>query len=319
MDAGASTASPLSESFAIPAWKSSLNLIGAIVTAAIFLFSGFYKALDPYNFARLAQELLVPAALTMPLTWGLATAEILTGVMVLVPRFRRWGGIFATFLLLSFMIYMGARYTELQGKDCSCFPVINLPLGFTLDFRTAVGKEFFLRDATMLIPAVLAALWAKPFHGLRTASVILGAIAVFVGVSYGMEYSKHNGATAPESIVVDGKPYNLREGKQFIFFYDPECSHCIGVSKELGAFTWKKDFAQVAVPVRQQQWAADFLKDAKWNAGTALEFQKLKAAFPYTGTPYAVLLENGKQIGSIPVFEENGEPGVTLRKLGAIE
>jgi hypothetical protein len=296
-----------------------VNWTAALITAAIFLFSGFYKALEPYSFARLAQELMVWPAFTMPLTWVLASTEILAGVMLLIPQFRKWGGILAVLMLVTFMGYMGINYTALHGKDCSCFPVINLPLGMTLDFRTAVGPMFFVRDFFMLIPAAIAAWWAKPFQGLRTAAVILGAVAVFVGVNYGVAYGKHNGATAPETLTVDGKAINLRDGRYFIFFYDPECSHCNAAAKTMGTYTWKSNITPVAVPVRQQQWAEAFLKDNKWNAKTSLEWQKLKAVFPYENPPYGVVLEDGRQVGTVSLFEENGEPGVTLRKLGAIE
>ena len=319
MDASVSTLAPFGQTLEVPAWKSAINWGAAIITAAIFLFSGFYKALDPYNFSRLAQQLFVPASLTMPLTWVLSSLELLAGIMVLVPRFRKWGGILATALLLTFMGYMAINYTALQGKDCSCFPTIHLPLGLTLDLKESVGPRFFFRDFLMLIPAVLTAWWAKPFQGLRTASVLLGAIVVFVGASYGMAYGKNNGVMAPDTLIVEGQTVNLHQGKYFFFFYDPECGHCNAAAKEMGTYKWKSDMNPIALPVRQQQWADAFLKDNKWNAKSSLEFQKLKAVFPYENTPYGVVIEDGRQTGTVTVYEENNEPGVTLKKLGAIE
>ena len=138
------------------------------------------------------------------------------------------------------------------------------------------------------------------------------------GVNYGVAYAKYNKATAPETLVVDGKSINLRQGKYFIFYYDPECSHCNAAAKTMGTYSWKPEVTAIAVPFRQQQWADAFLKDNKWQAHSSLEVDKLKAAFPYPATPYGLVIENGVQIGAVPLFEENDEPRATLRKLGAV-
>ncbi len=52
----------------------------------------------------------------------LAVAETTAGVLILVPRFRKWGAWLASLLLLVFMVYIGIRYNALIGRDCSCFP-----------------------------------------------------------------------------------------------------------------------------------------------------------------------------------------------------
>jgi uncharacterized membrane protein YphA (DoxX/SURF4 family) len=316
---GADAASPLSYSLETPAWKSAVNHVAAVAIAVLFVASGVYKALDPYNFSRLAEELLVPVAFSMPLALALGVGETLAGVLVLVPRFRRWGGILASLLLISFMIYMGARYTELAGKDCSCFPTIRLPFGLTLDFKRAVGPGFFWSDGAMLLAAGVAAWWAKPSQGLRTATVILGAITAFVGVSFGIAYGQRTGATAPESILVEGQPLNLHQGKFFVFFFDPECSHCNDAAKTMGTYTWKSDIQVIGVPTRQPQWAEAFMSDNKFNGKVSRDLEKLKAVFPFEAGPYGVVIESGKQVGTVAHYGEGGEPGPTLRKLGAIE
>ena len=319
MDAEASTVGPLGHSLETPAWKNVVCHAAAGATAVILLFSGISKAVDPFSFARMAEQLLVPAALSMPLALALAVGETLTGLLVLVPRFRRWGGVLASLLFVSFMVYMGVRYAELQGKDCSCFPTLHLPFGITLDFKRAVGPNFFIGDGLMLAGALLAAWWARPSRGLRTAAVMLGAVAVFVGVSYGVSYGQHNSAAAPESITAGGQTVNLRQGKYFVFFFDPECTHCIAASKTMGAYTWKNGVQVIAVATRMAQWDQDFVNDSKMPAKVSRDLEKLKTAFPFEAGPYGVVIENGRQTGAVPHFEENGEPAVTLKKLGVIE
>ena len=294
----------------MPPWKNVIGHGAAAFTALLFIVTGVYKALDPYHFAQMLEQLLFPVALAMPFTLVLAVGEFLAAVLVLVPRFRRWGAILASLLLLSFMVYMGARYSELAGKDCSCFPIL----------KRAVGPGFFVGDGAMLAIAVLAGLWAKPVQAaLRNVAVILGATAVFVAASFGVAYGTHNGVQAPDSVVVDGQPMDLTHGRFYVFFYDPECSHCNAAAKHMGTLKWKSDMKLIAVPVRQQRWAADFLKDNDFKAMTSLENEKLKKAFPFGDPPYGVVIDGGRQTGAVPRYEENNEPDVTLRQLGAIE
>ena len=94
--------------------------------------------------------------------------------MILVPRFRRWGAILAGLLLLAFMTYIGWNYKALIGRDCSCFPVLTLPFGISIDMRRSVGPGFFYGDFAFIAAAAIAGFWAKRSHGLRTAAVILG-------------------------------------------------------------------------------------------------------------------------------------------------
>src|SRR4029077_11823679 len=126
---------------------------------------GVYKAVDPYGVSRMFEELLVPRQVSLPLVLGLSIAETFGGVMILVPRFRRWGAAITSLLLVVFMIYIGAHYSQLLGKDCSCFPWI----------KRTVGPMFFVGDAGFLAAAALAGWWSKPIefsNALRSAAVV---------------------------------------------------------------------------------------------------------------------------------------------------
>ena len=305
----ASTADSLPHSIDLPTWKNSVGHIAAALVAIIFLVSGVWKAVDPFRARQLMEQFLVPFQLSTALTLALAIGETVAGVLILVPRFRRWGSILGSLLLLSFIVYVGARYSSLVGKDCSCFPII----------KRAVNPAFFLEDGAMLAAALIAGWWSKPSQSLRSAMVILGAVAVFAGVSYGVAVANQTGAKAPESIVVDGKPFEMSHGRYFVFFYDPECSHCNAAAKDMGTLHWKSDVTVIAVPTREQRWAEAFLKDNGLKAVTSLEVAKLKDAFPFGDPPYGVVVENGRMTGPVPHFEENNEPAVTLRQFGVIE
>jgi uncharacterized membrane protein YphA (DoxX/SURF4 family) len=320
------TAPPLPHQLELPAWKSIASHLGAVVVAFLFLIAGVYKAVDPYKFAALANNLLVPFALTLPLAVALSIAETTAGVLILVPRFRRWGALLAGGLLLVFMGYIGWNYSALIGRDCSCFPELKLPFGLAIDLKRSVGPGFFWGDGAFLVAAALAGLWAKPSAGLRTATVILGAVAVFSGVSFGVAYANQNGVQAPESIVVDGKPMSLREGRFFLFFYNPACTHCQAAAANMSKLRFKPDVTVVAIPVGEQQWAQAFLDDAKFTvAHTSLESEKLRQTFKFEYPPYGYVIERGRQTGMVPQYDEgtevakNAEPETTLRQLGVIE
>ena len=69
----------------------------------------------------------------------------------------------------------------------------------------------------MLVLAVLAGSMVAAAGGLRSAALILGAVAVFALVSYGAEAVRQTGIKAPESISVDGQPYPLEHGRSSCF------------------------------------------------------------------------------------------------------
>jgi hypothetical protein len=278
-------------------------LIGAVYMAA-----GGLKILLPFEVQRMMENLHIHASISLPFTIGLGTVEVFTGILLLIPRFRRWGGIIGSALMVAFMGYIGLNYNALVGQDCSCFPWL----------KRAVNVWFFPEDAALLALAAIAWLWAKPSYSKRGAAVIFGACAVFAAISFGAALTHQSGTKAPDSVIVAGKPFSLQDGKIFVFFFDPECSHCNAAAKTMGTYNWKSDVKVLGVPTRMQQWGDAFMSDNKFNGVTTNEAKKLKDVFP-GDTPYGVALENGRSIGMVLHYEENDEPRPTLKKLGFIE
>lgn len=307
----------------MPGWKTLGSHAAAVVVAFLFLMAGVYKAIDPYKFANLAKNLLVPYDLTLPLALLLAVAETTAGTLILVPRFRRWGAVLASLLLLGFMGYIGWNYRALIGRDCSCFPELRLPLGITIDMRRSVGPGFFYGDLAFLAAAAIAGIWAKRSQGLRTAAVILGAVAVFTAVSFGSAYSKLTGLKAPESIVVDGQPMSLQQGRVFLFFYDPECGTCFAVGKSMAPLKFHSDVTVVGIPTRVPQFAASYMKDSGFQAKTSTDSAKLREIFKFDNPPYAALIERGRQTGVImPTQFNEDDPSkhiALLKQMGVVE
>jgi uncharacterized membrane protein YphA (DoxX/SURF4 family) len=293
----------------LPPWKTVVNHIAALAVALLFVVAGVWKAIDPFAVSRMLEQLLVPASLSIPLTLLLATGEMFAGVLVLVPRFRRWGAAVATLLLLAFMIYVAINYNALVGRDCSCFPWV----------KRAIGPAFFPEDGAMMLAAIVAGWWARPAGTLRSAAVVLGAVAVFAGVSYGAAVAKQTGTKAPDSITVDGKPYSLQHGRIFVFFYDPNCSHCDAAARGMAKLNWKSDVTKIGIPTSMPQFAPAFVRETGMTMLTSYDLAPMKAVFPFGDPPYGVVLENGREKGVVPHYEENNEPVETLRKFGLVE
>ena len=287
-------------------WKTTLSWVGAVVLALVFLVSGLWKLTDaPGAAVRMAQA-RVPQSLSLAAAIGFGIAETFTAVLLLVPRFRRWGAWLSGVLLIAFMIFIGFNYTELRGAECSCFPWV----------KRAVGPGFFIGDSVMLLLAVIAGVWARRAYSMRAAAMVLGLIAVFAAGSYGVAAMRQTGTKAPDTVTVDGKPYSLREGKILIFYFDPECLHCLDAAKRMS----KMDFGDtkiVAVPINVPQFAQGFIDDTHLKAVVSTDLQPLKKLFPFVSAPAGVALVDGHEKMALTQFEDP-EPAEALKKIGFI-
>jgi uncharacterized membrane protein YphA (DoxX/SURF4 family) len=311
----------MSESFAVPressiaplleqrSWRNGLNWSAAILISAVFLLAGLWKITDPIGAAvRLAQA-KVPESLSLLTTLMLGTVETFTGVLLLVPRFRRWGAWLGSLLLVAFMIFIGIHYNELRGAECSCFPWI----------KRAVGPGFFAGDGAMLLLAIGAGVWARSAQGVRPAVVILGAVAVFTLVSYGFASTRHTGTKAPDTIAAeDGTPIPLKQGKVFVYFFNPQCLHCLDAGRRLAALNWG-DTRFVGVPTENPQFGDWFMGKAglTGKGPVSKDFETLKKLFPFDLPPAGVALQDGFEKTMLVQFEDK-EPAATLKKIGFV-
>ncbi len=290
-------------------WQAAVNWISAILIAIVFLVAGIWKATDPVGAAvRLAQA-RVPESLSLFAAVAFGIAETFAGVLLLIPRFRRWGSIITSLLLVAFMIFIGIHYKELVGAECSCFPWL----------KRAVGPGFFVGDGIMLALAILAGWWTKQSEGLRPAALVLAAVVVFAGVSYGVSATRQTGTKAPDTITAeDGKVLSLKEGKVLIYFFNPQCMHCLEAGKKMAGYNWG-DTRWIGVATENPQFGGWFLGKAglSGKGPLAKDLDVLKKLFPFDLPPAAVAVENGYQKAMLLQFED-AEPAATLKKIGFI-
>lgn len=291
----------------LPAWKTGIAITFAVLLALMWFVAGGWKITDPFGMAAKMAQVKVPGWLTLPGGMTLGVLEVFAGAMLLVPRMRRWGALLSAGMMIFFMGYVGFHYNALAGQECSCFPWI----------KRAVGPAFFISDGIMLAMAMVTYFWSRPSEGMRSAAMVLGALAVFAGISYGAALANNSGTKAPEFITVDGKRASLGEGKVFLYFFDPECSHCDAAARRAAKWNWK-DTKVIVLPTRQPQFAADFLRDTGMKGGVSPDHQQLKQIFPFGDPPFGVSLENGRQRAGHIIFDKD-QPEADLRKLGFIE
>ena len=254
---------------------------------------------------RMSQA-LVPESWSLTAAVALGIVETVSGLFVLVPRFRRWGAILTGLLLLAFLGWFAIHYAALRGADCSCFPWI----------KRVVGPGFFIGNGLLLLLTAAAGLWSKPPASPRTAALIFAAVAVFAGVSYGVDAAHQSGTRAPAAITVDGRPYSLQHGRIFLFFFNPECRHCIDAGKSMSQLDWG-DTRVVAIPVEEPQYSAQFLQMTGLKANVSSDFAELKQVFGFSGYPSGVALLNGRQKALLTQFE-GSEPAAALKRLGFV-
>jgi hypothetical protein len=290
-------------------WRTGINWTAAILISIVFLVAGLWKVTDPIGAAvRLAQA-KVPESLSVFTAVGLGTLETFTGVLLLIPRFRRWGSWVGTFLLGAFMIFIAIHYNELVGVDCSCFPWV----------KRAVGPQFFVGDGAMMLLAIVAGVWARASMGFRPAAIILGAVAVFALASFGLASTRHTGTKAPASITAeDGRSLSLEEGKVFVYFFNPQCLHCLEAGRRLAALNWG-DTRFIGVPTENPQFGDWFMGKAglTGKGPVSKDLALLQKTFPFDTPPAGVAIENGYEKAMLLQFEDQ-EPSATLKKIGFI-
>jgi uncharacterized membrane protein YphA (DoxX/SURF4 family) len=291
----------------LPGWKNALSWVAAVSLALLFLISGLWKIMDAQGWAQRITQLQFPAYMSLGVALVSGIAETVGAVLIVVPRFRRWGAIVIGGLLLIFVAYFAIHYNALRGEDCSCFPWV----------KRMVGPGFFAGDGLMLLLAVLAGVWSRPSASVRAVMVIVGAVAVFALVSYGVNEVRQKGIRAPSSILVSGQPYSIQHGRYLLYFFHPACMHCFEVAKRMASLDWGETRV-IAVPVEMPQYAAQFLGDTGLKAMVTADFQQLKAIFGYTTYPFGVAIENGREKAPLTRFD-GGEPVATLRHLGFVK
>jgi hypothetical protein len=290
-------------------WQLNAAAIGAVLLGIIFLVSGGWKVLQPFKTGELLEQAQVPAGFGVLGAATLGTIELLTAFLLFVPRYRRWGGMLGSALLIFFIGWIGFYYHTLAGRECSCFPLI----------KRTIGPMFFVSDGVMLLLGAAAWAWSRSVGSFKVPLTALAALTLLAGTSYAVNKAELAHVQVPNPVIVDGQPADLTHGKVFLFFYDPSCMHCDAAARFMAGFDWK-DTRVVSIPTINPQWAASFLRDTHLKAQTSLEVDKLKKAFPFVDPPYGVVLEDGAVKETFGQAKFNApSPKAEFQRLGIVK
>lgn len=144
--------------------KSILNWlvhISRFGLAALFLFTAGAKLVIAKAFAANVSELLTASGISYqrwmwPVTIAVIIAEIITAILLLLPRIVRTGALCAAAMLIGFAGYALYYVYVLNGEplECGCFGGI---------IASQLGVSTALRNLALLVPALLV------FFGYRRA------------------------------------------------------------------------------------------------------------------------------------------------------
>lgn len=296
----------------VPHTHKALRIVAGvcgILLGMIFLVSGGWKLLQPFVTGELLEQAQVPGGFGAYGAAALGTLEVFASVLLFMPRYRRWGGMLGSALLIFFIAWVGYYYPKLAGQECSCFPII----------KRSIGPMFFVTDGIMLAFGLAAWLWSARVKSFRVPAMILASLIAIAGASYAYNNSQIVHAQIPNPVIVDGKPVDLSKGKVFVFFYDPSCMHCDAAARFMSGFDWGTTRV-VSIPTVNPQWAASFLHDTKLKAGTSLELEKLRKTFTFVDPPYGVALNNGVVKGTFGQAAFTApSPKAQLQSLGFVK
>lgn len=276
----------------VPGWKRYSSHIASILMAIVFLGSGGYKMLMPLDAAERLTQVLIPGNLSVLAAVSLAVTEIFAAIMLLMPRYRRFGASIMLAMLVAFCIYVGMHFEQLRGEDCGCFPLI----------KRAVGPVFFISNAVMILLTGIAG-WGSPRPNswffpkpLKHSAIVLGLLLAMSLGNLALANMKESGLEAPQTLMVGQERVELAEQPTFLYLYDPECSHCLQSAKMMATWDWGKT-RLVAVPTINPQWGQYLLDESGFKAQLATDpedLKELRSIFEFANPPYGVALRRGR-------------------------
>jgi uncharacterized membrane protein YphA (DoxX/SURF4 family) len=298
------------KTFPVPAprWKTLSGAGSALALSLLFLVSGIWKLTDLHATSERMVQSLVPVALSLPAAVAVSVAETFAGLLLLIPRYRRWGAWIAAAMLAAFLIYIGLFYRRLLGDDCNCFPWIS----------RVIGPGFIAGDLVMFGLAIVTSRWSARPGGLRGPVMLLCGLLCMAGLSYGLSQLRRAGITSPALIQVDGKPFRLHGGRALLYFFEPDCSHCYEVAEAMARHNWGATRV-IVLPTSQPEFAGIFLKDTGLQAGICYEAPRLRDVYSFSDPPFAVALDEGRLVETFNSGQLEGERFYrALRRAGFI-
>lgn len=122
----------------------TVGVIGAVVTAAVFLLAGITKVSRPQQWRTEAQAMGVAPSAAAPVPY----VELVVGALLVVQLQRHVVAWVAVGLLVAFTTLLVVRLAQGQRPACACFGALS---------PTPIGAMHVLRNVAFIAVAVVAA------------------------------------------------------------------------------------------------------------------------------------------------------------------
>lgn len=133
--------------------RARIALVLRLVLAAVFLYAGLAKLLQPRDLAvDIANYRVLPASFVAPLAVALPGIEIACGVCLFLGRTARAAGLLATVMMTAFTVAVGQALWRGINLECGCFG----------DSRELVTLGTFFRDLGLSLMAGGVVFLSKP-------------------------------------------------------------------------------------------------------------------------------------------------------------
>lgn len=143
-----------------------LHWVCRIGIAAVFIYSGYVKAIATLQFAvAITGYKLFPDRFVFPIATYFPWAEILLGVLILAGWKMRWWSMAASTLMIFFIAILSITLFRGIETNCGCF-----------GFGDRITWKTIVRDGSLLIPALflfVESFWPKPINKSR----LMGSVA----------------------------------------------------------------------------------------------------------------------------------------------
>ncbi len=232
--------------------------LSRMIVGAVFVFSGFVKAVDPLGFTYKIQDYLVEMnladffPLALPVAVIMVTAEFSLGVLLLLGICRKW----TTRLIGLFMIFFTplTLWVAIANpvKDCGCFG----------DAFVISNWQTFYKNILLLAGAVLLILKREqitPLYSMKAAPFA----ALFI-LLFGVLFALHNVYRLP---VLDFRPFRTGASIPQQMFVDPEKADVYETVFIYSKEGVEKEFTEENYPWNDSTWTFVDMKTSLVSAG----------------------------------------------------
>lgn len=169
-----------------------------IVVGAVFIYSGFVKAVDPWGFIFKLEEyfaladVTLPRSITLLLSLSCSIYEFVAGLVLLVGNYRRLAPVSMLLFMLVMLPLTAYLYIKNPIPDCGCFG----------DAIILSNKATFLKNVFLTAAIVFLLFYNKDVKGLFSRRI--GWAVAGLGFLYSLSIGIYGYNVQP---VIDFRPY----------------------------------------------------------------------------------------------------------------